>query len=229
VLPKEYLHTYDPFIALTAAAGASREIKLGTGICLIVQRDPITTAKEVASLDRLSGGRFLFGIGGGWNVDEIENHGVAANVRFRVLRERVLAMQALWTQEEAAFHGRYVNFDPAWSYPKPLQQPHPPVLMGGDGPTTFDRVIEFCNGWLPICRGALPPGIDEKVPELRRRAQAAGRDPTSISVTVYFCPPQREAIDHLARIGVDRVVFALPSADTAEVTERLDILAKLTL
>ncbi|HLF76196.1 MAG TPA: LLM class F420-dependent oxidoreductase [Dehalococcoidia bacterium] len=226
VLPKEYLHTYDPFVALTAAAAATRDLKVATGICLLVQRDPITTAKEVASLDRLSGGRFLFGIGGGWNIDEIENHGTQPKTRFRLLRERVLAMKSLWTQEEAEFHGRFVNFDKAWSYPKPLQQPHPPILMGGDGPTTFDRVVEFCDGWLPICRGGVaPPGIDTKVPELRRRAEAAGRDPASISVTVYFCPPDREVIDSLARIGVDRVVFALPSAEPPRVIDTLDNLA----
>ena len=228
VLPKEYLHTYDPFVALSMAAGATRELKLGTGICLVVQRDPITTAKEVASLDKLSGGRFLFGIGGGWNVDEIENHGTEPKTRFRLLRERVLAMQALWTQEQAEFHGRFVDFDKAWSYPKPLHQPYPPVLMGGDGPTTFDRIIEFCDGWLPICRGGVaPPGIEAKVPELRRRAETAGRDADAISVTVYFCPAERDVIDALARIGVDRVVFALPSAEPSSVVEAVDRLAGL--
>ena len=228
VMPKEYSHTYDPFVALTAAATATRTLKVGTSICLIIQRDPIITAKEVASLDNVSGGRFLFGIGAGWNVEEVEDHGTKFSRRFAVLRERVLAMRALWTQAEAEFHGRYVNFDKAWLYPKPLQKPHPPVLMGGDSATTFDRVIEFCDGWIPISRGGQPPpAIREKVLELRRRAEAAGRDPDAISVSVYTCPPSREVVDDLARAGVERVIFLLPSAEPAEVLKAMDERARL--
>ncbi|MGH7310742.1 MAG: TIGR03619 family F420-dependent LLM class oxidoreductase, partial [Candidatus Rokuibacteriota bacterium] len=145
-LPREYWHSYDPFVALTAAATVTTRLRLGTGICLVIERDPITTAKEVASLDRLSGGRFIFGIGGGWNAEEMENHGTDFKKRWRVLRERVLAMKEIWTKEEAEFHGEFVRFDKIWSHPKPLQKPHPPILMGGDGPTTFDRVIEFADG-----------------------------------------------------------------------------------
>jgi len=228
VMPKEYSHTYDPFVALTAAATATRTLKVGTSICLIIQRDPIITAKEVASLDNVSGGRFLFGIGAGWNVEEVEDHGTKFSRRFAVLRERVLAMRALWTQEEAEFHGRYVDFDKAWLYPKPLQKPHPPILMGGDSATTFDRVIEFCDGWIPISRGGQPPpAIREKVLELRRRAEAAGRDPDAISVSVYTCPPSREVVDELARAGVERVIFLLPSAEPAEVLKAMDERARL--
>ena len=228
VMPKEYSHTYDPFVALTAAATATRRLKVGTSICLIIQRDPIITAKEVASLDNVSGGRFLFGIGAGWNVEEVEDHGTKFSRRFAVLRERVLAMRALWTQEEAEFHGRYVDFDKAWLYPKPLQKPHPPILMGGDSATTFDRVIEFCDGWIPISRGGQPPpAIREKVLELRRRAEAAGRDPDAISVSVYTCPPSREVVDDLARAGVERVIFLLPSAEPAEVLKAMDERARL--
>jgi len=228
VMPKEYSHTYDPFVALTAAATATRTLKVGTSICLIIQRDPIITAKEVASLDNVSGGRFLFGIGAGWNVEEVEDHGTKFSRRFAVLRERVLAMRALWTQEEAEFHGRYVNFDKAWLYPKPLQKPHPPILMGGDSATTFDRVIEFCDGWIPISRGGQPPpAIREKVLELRRRAEAAGRDPDAISVSVYTCPPSHEVVDELARAGVERVIFLLPSAEPAEVLKAMDERARL--
>ena len=228
VMPKEYSHTYDPFVALTAAATATRTLKVGTSICLIIQRDPIITAKEVASLDNVSGGRFLFGIGAGWNVEEVEDHGTKFSRRFAVLRERVLAMRALWTQEEAEFHGRYVDFDKAWLYPKPLQKPHPPILMGGDSATTFDRVIEFCDGWIPISRGGQPPpAIREKVLELRRRAEAAGRDPDAISVSVYTCPPSREVVDDLARAGVERVIFLLPSAEPAEVLKAMDERARL--
>jgi len=152
-LPKEYWYTYDPFLALTAAGAVTKNLKLGTGICLVVERDPITTAKEVATLDRLSNGRFLFGIGGGWNAEEMEHHGTAFKTRFAVLRERMLAMKKIWTENEPSYHGDYVNFDRIWSWPKPVQTPHPPILMGGDGATTFDRVVEFCDGWLPLLRG----------------------------------------------------------------------------
>ncbi len=227
-LPQEYIHTYDPFVALTAAAATTREIRLGTGICLVVQRDPLVTAKAVASLDRLSQGRFLFGIGGGWNQPEVEQHGTPFDRRFAVLRERVLAMKALWTQEEASFEGRYVRFQRSWSYPKPLQQPHPPVLMGGDGRRTFERVIEFCDGWFPICRGGRPPpALAERVPQLRRRAAAAGRDPDAISVSVYFCPPDRAVVADLAAAGVDRVVFLVPTVPEAEALPVLDEYARL--
>src|SRR5882757_11580314 len=130
-LPKEYLHTHDPFVALMAAAGATKKIKLATGICLVVERDPIITAKEVASLDVLSNGRVLFGIGGGWNAEEMENHGTVFKTRWKLLRERVLAMKEIWTKDEAEFHGEFVSFDPIWSFPKPVQKPHPPILMGG--------------------------------------------------------------------------------------------------
>jgi len=227
-LPQEYWHTHDPFVALATAAAVTTRLKVATGICLLVERDPITTAKQVASLDQLSGGRFLFGIGAGWNVEEVEDHGTKFSRRFAVLRERVLAMRALWTQEEAEFHGRYVDFDKAWLYPKPLQKPHPPILMGGDSATTFDRVIEFCDGWIPISRGGQPPpAIREKVLELRRRAEAAGRDPDAISVSVYTCPPSHEVVDELARAGVERVIFLLPSAEPAEVLKAMDERARL--
>ena len=154
-LPKRYSHTHDPFVALSFAAAATRTLKLGTGIALVPQRDPIITAKSVASLDQLSGGRFIFAIGGGWNVEEMENHGARYETRFKLLRERVLAMKALWTQEQAEFHGEFVNFDPVWLYPKPKQKPHPPVLLGGETDHTVRRVVEFCDGWFPRPRRGL--------------------------------------------------------------------------
>src|SRR5262245_14221139 len=159
-------------------------LRIGTGICLIIERDPITTAKEVSTLDRLSGGRFLFGIGGGWNAEEMAHHGTEFKTRWRVLRERVLAMKEIWTKEEAEFHGEFVHFDRIWSYPKPVQKPHPPVLLGGEGSHTIRRVIEFCDGWFPRGR----PGADvilAQLAELHAQAARAGRDPKSISVTVF--------------------------------------------
>ena len=225
-LPVEYWHTYDLFVALTAAAMATTRLRVATGICLVVERDPIITAKEVASLDRLSNGRVLFGIGGGWNAEEMEDHGTNFRTRWRLLRERVLAMKAIWTQEEAEFHGEFVNFDKLWSYPKPVQVPHPPILMGGDGPTTFDRVIEFCDGWMPIA-GRLRGPVPEKVAALRRRAQEAGRDPGSLSITLWGARPDPRDLEEMERAGVARAVFNLPSADAGTVLAHLDALAAL--
>jgi probable F420-dependent oxidoreductase len=224
-LPKEYWHTYDLFVALTAAALATRTLKVASGICLIVERDPITTAKEIASLDVLSGGRVIFGIGGGWNAEEMEHHGTNFKKRWRVLRERVLAMKEIWTKEEAEFHGEFVNFDPIWSYPKPLQKPHPPIIMGGDGETTLDRVIEFCDGWMPI--GARVTNLPSKIAALRQRAEAAGRDPKSLPVSIFAAPADPASIDSFRNAGVDRVVFMIPSGGPDAVLPTLDKYAKL--
>ncbi len=234
-LPREYWHTYDPFIALQAAAGTTKELKLATGVCLIVERDPITTAKTIATLDKLSNGRFIFGIGGGWNAEEMENHGTNPKTRFRLLRERIQAMKVIWSdEEEPSFHGAMVDFDPIWAFPKPVQRPNPPIVMGGDGPTTFDRVIEFCDGWMPIARTTPDRHIDEaiedfatKIPQLKRRAEAAGRDPASISISLFGCPPDAEVVEALGKAGFDRVIFGLRSDPKHEVVERLDALAQL--
>src|SRR2546422_1295697 len=222
-LPKEYWHTHDPFLALTAAAMTTKKLRVATGICLIIQRDPIITAKEVASLDVLSGGRFIFGIGGGWNADEMENHGTNFKKRWRLLRERVLAMKEIWTKEEAEFHGEFVNFDKIWSLPKPLQKPHPPILMGGDGPTTFDRVAEFGDGWMPILRPGRNPV--ERIPAFRERLERAGRDPRSVPVSIFFAPPRKPALEALAAAGVARAIFGLPSESRETVLPRLDAYA----
>jgi probable F420-dependent oxidoreductase len=219
-LPRDYWHAYDPFLALTAAAMATSRLRLGTGICLVIERDPIITAKEVATLDRLSGGRVIFGIGGGWNAEEMEHHGTDFKKRWRVLRERVLAMKAIWTKEEAEFHGEFVNFEKIWSHPKPLQKPHPPILMGGDGATTFDRVIEFADGWMPLARQGRNPVA--KIPELYARAEKAGRDPKSISVTIFFAKPDKASVDVLRSAGVERAIFGLPSAGREAVLPILD-------
>ena len=227
-LPRDYWHTYDPFVALTAAAGATTDLKLGTGICLMMERDPITTAKEVASLDMISNGRFIFGIGGGWNAEEMADHGTQFRRRWRVLRENILAMKEIWTQEEAEFHGRYVSFDKMWSYPKPVQKPHPPIIMGGDGPTTFDRVVEYCDGWMPISgRPAQGPGLGEKIATLKRRVEDAGRDPDTITVSSFNARPEAETVQRMESDGVDRVVFMLPSAERDVVVPLIDEWAKL--
>ncbi len=219
-LPREYWSAYDPFVALTAAGAATRRLKLGTGICLVVERDPIVTAKEVATLDRVSGGRVLFGIGGGWNAEEMEHHGTPFKSRWRVLRERVLAMKEIWTKDEAEFHGEFVNFDRIWSLPKPVQKPHPPVIMGGDGATTFDRIVEFGDGWMPIQRPKQNPV--ERIPALRERLLRAGRDPKSVPVSIFFAPPKKAELEALAAAGVSRAIFGLPSEPRDAVLPRLD-------
>jgi probable F420-dependent oxidoreductase len=220
-LPRDYWHTLDPFVALATAAAATTRLRIGTGICLIIERDPITTAKEVATLDFLSGGRFLFGIGGGWNVEEMENHGTDYKTRFRLLRERVLAMKEIWTKEEASFHGEFVNFDPIWSHPKPVQKPHPPVLLGGESGYTLQRVVDFCEGWFPRGRGGEEPVL-KALADLRGRAARAGRDMKTISVSVFGARAEREAVERYRGAGVDRVIFGLPSAGREAVLPILD-------
>ena len=219
-LPKKYRHTHDPFIALAFAAAATRKLKLGTGICLVPQRDPIVTAKSVASLDQLSNGRFIFAIGGGWNVDEMENHGARYETRFALLRERVLAMKALWTEEEAHFHGKYVNFDPAWMYPKPKQRPHPPVLIGGESDHTVKRVVEFGDGWFPRPRNNWEP--KSAVARLHAAAKAAGRDPATLPITVFSAPPDRAKLAPYREAGIHRVLFEVPDASRDEILRVLD-------
>ncbi|MGQ9572936.1 MAG: LLM class F420-dependent oxidoreductase [Dehalococcoidia bacterium] len=223
-LPREYCHTLDPFVALGAAATATERLLIGTGVCLVIQRDPITLAKEVASLDFISNGRFLFGIGGGWNREEMENHGTNPAQRWQLLRERVLAMKAIWAQDEAEFHGRFVNFDPIWSWPKPVQKPHPPILVGGDGPGTLQRVVEYGDGWIPIPgRGEKP--LSERMAELNRLAAEAGRGP--IPVSLYGALPRPEVLQHYAELGVERCIFWLPPAPRDEILPLLDRNAEL--
>ena len=219
-LPKRYSHSHDPFVALAFAAGATRTLKLGTGIALIPQRDPIVTAKSVASLDRLSGGRFIFAIGGGWNVEEMQNHGARYETRFKLLRERVLAMKELWTKEQAEFHGQFVNFDPVWLYPKPRQTPHPPVLLGGETDHTLARVVEFCDGWFPRARGGFEPA--SAAARLRQAAMAAGRDPQTLSITVFGAPAVRDALAPYRDAGIARVLLEVPDSSRDEVLRILD-------
>jgi alkanesulfonate monooxygenase SsuD/methylene tetrahydromethanopterin reductase-like flavin-dependent oxidoreductase (luciferase family) len=179
----------------------------------------------VATLDRLSGGRVLFGIGGGWNQEEMLNHGTEWKSRWRLLRERVLAMKAIWTQREASYQGDLVRFDRIWQDPKPLQKPHPPIIIGGDGATTFDRVIEFGDGWMPILRPHVNPVA--RIPELRERLKQAGRDPRSVPISIFFAPPKREMLDSLAAAGVERAIFGLPCEGRDGILPRLDSYAKV--
>jgi probable F420-dependent oxidoreductase len=223
-LPKEYSHPYDPFVALAAVAATTERLLLGTGICLVTERDPITVAKEVASLDLLSGGRVLFGVGAGWNVEEMEDHGTDFNHRFRLMRERIMAMKEIWTKDEAEYHGKFVDFDPIWSWPKPVQQPHPPIYVGGDGKHTFKRVIDYGDAWMPIpMRGEVPLG--ERVRQLNEMAEEAGRG--RIPVTVYGTLPREEVIAHYADIGIDRCIFWLPPVSEVEAIPQLDRYAEM--
>jgi probable F420-dependent oxidoreductase len=224
-LPKEYSHILDPFVAMTMAAAATTRLKVATGICLVIQRDPIVLAKEVASADLASNSRVIFGIGGGWNAEEMEDHGTTFKSRWKLLRERIEAMKALWTSDEASYHGEFVNFDPVWCWPKPVQKPHPPILVGSHGPRGMQRAIRYGDGWLPNAG----PGVDlpKQIAELRRLAERAGRDPKTISITAFAAPPDRKILDQQEAAGAERAVFFLPAARADTVMPLLDQYAKL--
>lgn len=223
-LPEEYRRTVDPFVALAGAATLTERIRLGTGICLVAQRDPIVTAKAIATLDVLSNGRFDFGIGFGWNHDEMESHGVEPARRRDLTRERMLAMRALWTDDVASYDGELVHLTPSWSWPKPVQPGGPPVLIGGSpGPKLFAQVAEYADGWLPI-GGA---GIRAALPDLHRACDAAGRDPASLRVVPFGTIPDPGKLDYYASIGVDEVVLRVPSAPPERVLPVLDEYAAL--
>lgn len=224
-LPREYKYTLDPFVSLMAAAAATKTLRVGTGICLIIQRDPITTAKEAASLDLLSGGRFELGVGAGWNQDEMENHGTPYKARYAVLREKVLAVKEIWTKDEAQFHGEFVKFGPIWSYPKPAQRPHPPVLLGGESGHTLQRVVDYGDGWFP--RGRNPGIILPALADLRARAARKGRDMKTISVSIFGAQPDRAVLDGYATAGITRAIFRLPSEGRDSVLPKLDEYATL--
>jgi probable F420-dependent oxidoreductase len=224
VLPDYYKRAFDPFVAMAMGAAATERLRVGTGICLVAQRDPIVTAKAVASLDHLSGGRFVFGIGFGWNADEIEDHGVEMRSRRAVAREHVLAMQRLWADDVAGFEGEYVQLPPSWSWPKPKQKPWPPVLVGGAaGPTLFAHVAEYADGWIPI-GGA---GVREALPLLHRAMEDAGRDPATVRVIPFGTIPDPGKLDYYASIGIDEVVLRVPAGDRDAVVPVLDDYSKL--
>ena len=220
-LPEMYRRTLDPFVALTIAAEHSSRLLLGFGIVLIVERDPITTAKAVASLDFVSGGRVLFGVGGGWNLEEMENHGTDPKERWRLMRERVLAMREIWTKEEAEFHGEFVDFDPIWSWPKPVQSPLP-VYIGGNTEHTLKRVITYGDGWIP---NAGRSRLVAQIPEFRRLCEESGRG--HLPLTVYGTRPTPEAIADYEALGVDRLVFWMPSKPRDDVLRELELVTEV--
>jgi probable F420-dependent oxidoreductase len=218
-LPDYYSRTYDPFVALAAAAIATERLLLATGICLIIERDPIITAKEAASIDVISGGRFLFGVGAGWNLEEMENHGTDPKRRFSIMREKVEAVKAIWTEDQASYRGDHVDFDPIWCWPKPVQRPHPPVLVGGNGPKVLERVVAFGDEWMPN----RVSGLRERISELQQLAEVAGRK--RIPVTLSGAKPDRELIERGEQAGVHRCTFYIPPSDRGGTERALDELA----
>ena len=219
-LPKHYSHTLDPFVALTVAAAVTKTIRVGTGICLVTQRDPIHTAKQVASVDHMSNGRFLFGIGAGWNREEMADHGTEFGTRWRLMRERVEAMKAIWTQDVAEYHGQVVDLPPMWAWPKPVQKPHPPVILGGSGPKVLERVVAYGDGWMPN-RGE----VIERIAELQVLARAAGRGPIPVS---YYAKPSAEEIERLAAAGVERCIYYVSPDGREPALTQLESLRVLT-
>jgi probable F420-dependent oxidoreductase len=219
-LPKHYWHALDPFIALTAAALTTKTLKVGTGICLVIQRDTIQTAKQVASLDHISNGRFLFGIGGGWNREEMADHGTDFSKRWKLMRERVEAMKAIWSQDISEYHGEMVDFGPMWCWPKPIQKPHPPIILGGSGPNILKRVVAYGDGWMPN-RG----DVLGRLPELRELAKAAGRGEIPLTTYPKATP---EEIEQFQKAGVDRCIFYVSPDGRDEALASLEKIEKLT-
>jgi probable F420-dependent oxidoreductase len=220
-LPREYSHIYDPFVALSFAAAVTERIMVGTGVCLVNQHDVIALAKATASLDRLSGGRFLFGVGAGWNREEMADHGIDPRRRFSNMRERIEAIKAIWTQDEAEYHGEHVDFDPMWSWPKPVQKPHPPVVVGGTGDKVIDRVLAYGDEWFPNRMKGVEE-LKERIDELRERA---GRH---VKVSYFGVKHERRAVERLGWAGVDRCVFYVsPDVDPAAAEGQLDELVAL--
>lgn len=219
-LPEAYRRMLDPFVALTTAAAVTTRLRVATGVCLVAQHDPIVLAKAVASLDLVSGGRFALGVGVGWNIEEMVQHGVDPARRRAIVREKVLAMKQLWCEDVASFDGEFVHIEPSWMWPKPVQRPHPPVVMGGaGGPVTFRHIIEYCDGWMPM-HGRRD--VFAAIERFRQAAEAAGRDPASIEITVFNAPGDPEILDRYADAGVSRCALNLPSAGAETVLPVLD-------
>jgi len=226
-LAKRYYDVMDPFVTLTAAAAATTRLKVGTGVCLVIQRDTIQTAKLVASIDQVSGGRFLFGIGGGWNAEEMEDHGTVFASRFKRMREQIEAMTEIWTKEKPEYHGEIVGFPPMMTWPKPKQKPRPPVIVGGAFPWAARRAIRYGDGWIPLAGGARYGDPLDYVPRFRQMAQEAGRDPGSLRVIVGGAPQDPDLLKRYRDLGVAGVNFPVPPAKADEVFPVLDRVAKL--
>ena len=225
VLPDEYKRTLDPFVALTAAAAVTTKLRVGTGVCLVAQHDPIALAKRVASLDHFSNGRFDFGIGVGWNVPEMEHHGVDPKRRYSVARDKIRAMKQLWADDVASYDGEYVTFGETWSWPKPVQRPHPPILVGGGSkPVTFRHIVEEYDGWMPI---AGRNDFLADLPELRRQWAEAGRDPAAMRMLVFGAVGNPAFLENLAAAGVQQAILGVPPAPADTVLPILDEYAKL--
>jgi probable F420-dependent oxidoreductase len=224
-VPKMYYDAMDPFVILTAAAAATKTLKVGTGVCLVIQRDTIQTAKLAASLDQVSGGRFLFGIGGGWNQDEMEDHGTVYATRFKLMREQIEAMKAIWTENKPEYHGEIVDFPPMMTWPKPVQKPHPPVILGGSFPQAARRAIRYGNGWVPIAgRGAK---LEDYLPAFKEMLAEAGRSLAEVPITMFGVPQDEDTLKRYRDLGVARVVAALPPEPAEKTLPLLDSWAAL--
>ncbi len=220
-LVRAYYEIMDPFLALNTAAAVTSKLKVGTGIALVIQRDPIVTAKMVSSIDQLSNGRFLFGVGNGWNQPEIENHGTAFKTRHKLARERIEAMKAIWTNEEPEYHGEFVNFDKMKQWPKPRQVPHPPIIVGGGFPHAARRAIRYGDGWIPRDDWLEKDGMGV-IDQFRQMATEAGRDPASLPISAFRVPDNIERLRLCEKIGIDRVVFSLPAEKEDKILSILD-------
>jgi probable F420-dependent oxidoreductase len=221
-LPKRYYDVMDPFVTLTAAAMATRTLKVGTGVCLVAQRDPIQTAKLVASIDQVSGGRFVFGVGNGWNEDEMENHGTAFATRHKRARENIEAMKEIWTESEAEYHGEFVNFDPMMAWPKPVQKPYPSILVGGAFPYSARRAIRYGNGWMPQVTERSPVPLIELIPKFRQMCAEANRDPDKMDISIGGQSPDADLAKRYRDAGVNRVSTSLPSEKAGTILPILD-------
>ena len=225
-LPKMYYDCFAPLLALAAAGATTRKLKLGTGIQLVAQHDPITLAKEIATLDQMTNGRFLFGVGGGWNEEELANHyDFPFKRRWKVMRERIEAMKEIWAKEKAEYHGEFVDFDQIFSWPKPVQKPHPPIHVGGAAPWGIKRALRYGDGWIPLSgRGETDPVADMK--QFRQMAQEAGRDPDSMEVSLYLAPTDPDELKRLRDAGYTRVLFILLSVGRDDMLPMIDAYAE---
>ena len=226
-LPKQYYDVMDPFVTLTAAAAVTTTLKVGTGVCLVNQRDPIQTAKLVASIDQVSAGRFLFGIGVGWNAEEMEDHGTVFTTRAKLVRERIEAMKAIWTAAKPEYHGEFVNFDPMMTWPKPVQKPHPPVIVGGAFPHGARRAVRYGDGWIPLAGRPGHADAFETVPKFREMLKEAGRDPASCPVSIFGAPEDADTLKRYRDLGIERISVSIPAAREDEVLPILDRWAAL--